>query len=279
MNEDLTPRQRKTLQKISEDLRCSIKKKRDVTATDRKILQWCAAQDLISATEADSPVFVYTKNLLTAINQRLEQLSLAPFEANQAVSSMQQAKQGISETKSVRESPRTHRILTAEKQTQTLSGWQIIDRDYRLIDLNQLEDITVVENLDSFYELERFALEFNFNSLIVYRGDKVYSKGRAALLKHWRATGKPLKYFGDLDVKGFHIAQSEGFSHIAVPEIGWFKIHANTNAFNPKQANLLPSLAMDGPLAEYYRVLKDQHRAILQQWLQKTPLHWCHLRC
>lgn len=278
MNENLTPRQRERLRNIAQDLRYAVRKKCTVTATDRKVLHWCATQDLISVTEAASPVFVYTKSLLAAINQRLTQLGLAPFEANQAVTSMQQALQGGAETKSIRENPRAYRILTAEKQAQKLSGWQIIDRNYHAVDLYQLDEIIVVENLDCFYALESFKLEVGINSLIVYRGDKIYSTGRAALLNDWREMSKPLKYFGDLDAKGFHIAHSEGFSHIAVPSVSWFKINATPSAFNAAQAHLLALLADVEPIAEYIQVLKNHHRAVLQQWLQDTSLHWCHLR-
>ena len=272
MNTNLTPSQRQLLQRIAEKLRYSLQQKRRVKAIDNQLLQWCAEQDLITAAEAESPVFVYTQGLLKTINQRLQQLGFAPFETNQTGSSLQQAEQGVAETKSVRENPRAQRILIAQK---LLPSWTIIDCDYRTIDLEQLSDIIVVENLDCFYALDIFALDIAANSLVIYRGDSAYSTGRAELLKRWRATGKPLNYFGDLDAKGFHIAQSEGFSHIAVPSIEWFIAQANSNAFNPSQANLLPSLKGQGAVSDYHHVLKNQHRAILQQWLQNTPLQWC----
>ena len=272
MNTNLTPNQRRLLQNIAEKLRTSTHQKRKVKAADRQLLNWCAEQDLISNAEADAPVFVYTVPLLNNINQRLQQLGFAPFETDQAVSSLQQAEQGKDETKSVREAPRAQRILTAQK---SLQSWTIIDCDYRALDLDSISEIIVVENLDCFYAMENFAFDIATDSLVVYRGDSAYSTGRKELLKHWRHTGKPIKYFGDLDAKGFHIAQSEGFTHIAVPAYEWFKANANSSAFNPAQANLLVSLNTQGALRPYHQILKDQHRAILQQWLQNTPLQWC----
>lgn len=272
MTENLTPSQRRLLHNIAEKLRTSTQQKRKVNATERQVLTWCAGQDIISRAEAEAPVFVYTQSLLNAINQRLQQLGFAPFETNQAVSSLQQAAQGKVETKSIRENPRARRILMAQK---SLPSWTIIDCDYRTLDLDSISEIIVVENLDCFYALEKFELDLAADSLVIYRGDSAYSKGRAELLKHWRQTSKPLKYFGDLDAKGFHIAQSEGFSHIAVPAFEWFKANANSSAFNAAQANLLASLNSPGTLNIYHHLLKNQHRAILQQWLQNTPLQWC----
>lgn len=272
MNVNLTPNQRRLLQNIADKLRTSTQQKRKVKAADHQLLKWCAAQDIISRAEADTPVFVYTLSLLNRVNQRLQQLGFAPFETNQAVSSLQQAAQGKAETKSIRENPRARRVLMAQK---SLPSWTIIDCDYRTLDLDSISEIIVVENLDCFYALEKFEIELAADSLVIYRGDRAYSTGRSELLKHWHQTSKPLKYFGDLDAKGFHIAQSEGFSHIAVPALAWFKTNANSSAFNPDQENLLASLSGDGMLTQYHQVLKNKHHGILQQWLQNTPLQWC----
>ncbi len=270
MSDNLTPKQRQRLRTINDKLRYSMELTCRLNATDKELLSWCAEQDLISAAAAEAPVFVYTNMLLKQINNRLVQLGVAPFTVDQSVSSLQQAQQGGAEVKSIRQQPRANRILTAQRVG---SYWQIIDLDYRSVEPQQYREIIVVENLDCFYQLNDFELPITAQSLIVYRGDSVYGKGRAALLSQWRKSGKPLKYFGDLDIKGFHIAQSEGFSHIAAPALSWFAQQASLQAFNIDQANLLKALETKGEAGRYHKVLHEQ-RALLQQWLQGVPLLW-----
>lgn len=270
MSDNLTPKQRQRLRNIDDKLRYNMELTCKLNATDKALLRWCAEQDIISKAAAEAPVFVYTKMLLKQISNRLAQLGFACFTVEQRVSSLQQAQQGGAEVKSIRQQPRAYRILSAQRVE---SNWQIIDLDYRSVDPQQYREIIVVENLDCFYQLNHFELPIIAQSLIVYRGDSVYGKGRAALLSLWRHTGKPLKYFGDLDAKGFHIAQSEGFSHIAAPALRWFEQQASTQAFNFDQQNLLKALKKTGEIGYYHEVLHEQ-RALLQQWLQGVPLQW-----
>ncbi len=113
---------------------------------------------------------------------------------------------------------------------------------------------------------------------MIYRGDAHYSQGRAKLLKRWKegAYG-PLKYFGDLDPKGLHIAMSEGFSHIAVPKFTWFTTRATAQAYPSKQHDTAVNLQHSGQLQPYIAFMQRHQRALLQQWLQNVSLQWLPL--
>ncbi|PWW07874.1 MULTISPECIES: Wadjet anti-phage system protein JetD domain-containing protein [Pseudidiomarina] len=269
---DLKPRERKLLQTIAAQLQRQLRVVRTVRATDQAVLEWCVEQDLIASHAAQQPQFAYSQELLKGISTRLQQQQLAPLGTDLSGSSLAQAKQGQAEHKSVRSKPRAQRVLMARQQ-------EILDVDQRSLDLDNYAALVVVENLDCFYQLQQFQLPSTpAPMLVVYRGDVAYSQGRAALLQRWRSSDKPLCYFGDLDAKGFHIAQQEGFSHIAVPELAWFCEHATAHAYPAKQQVFAEQLAGGGDLAGYHQLLQREQRAMLQQWLQDIPLHWARCR-
>lgn len=268
MNRDLTPRERKLLKDLTVKLQSQSRVIRKLRATDLKVLDWCEQQDLIAHVISHKVEYGYTIELLQAIETRLAQLGLAPLEADLKQSSLEQAKQGSAEHKAQRESPREQRILR-------IAGQQIIDQNHNQLELEQFSDLIVVENLDCFYELSLFQLPLTAHSLVIYRGDSHYGSGRAELLKRWKEGGHgPLKYFGDLDPKGVHIALSEGFSHLAVPTFNWFSSHATEQAYAAKQHTTALSLKHSGELEPYITFMQRYQRAILQQWLQNVPLHW-----
>lgn len=295
MTRDLTPTERNVLQGIQAELRFQSRLLRKLRATDKRILAWCEAQDLLAAPVAGASEFAYTSTLVSAVEQRLAQLGLAPLSADLKGSSLAQAAQGAAEHKSVREKPRDHRVLryVAGGGADPSAG-QVVDVDYRELDLSQFADLVVVENLDCFYELGQFELpclshkradkpaDKQAQSLIVYRGDSHYSKGRAALINRWKhcgksTNGKPLRYFGDLDPKGIHIAQSEGFTHIAAPDFEWFCEHATAQAYPTKQHDIAGMLNTSGELGPYVHFIQRQQKAVLQQWLQHVLLGWLAL--
>ncbi|WP_417664645.1 type II toxin-antitoxin system ParD family antitoxin [Pseudidiomarina donghaiensis] len=284
MTRDLTPVERNVLQGIQAELRFQSRMVRKLKATDKRILAWCEEQDLLAAPLAGASEFAYTSTLVSAIEQRLAQLGLAPLSADLKGSSLAQAAQGAAEHKSVRVKPRDHRVLRYVVGAGDGHGsGQVVDVDQRELDLSQFADLVVVENLDCFYELHQFELPCLVHkqspSLIVYRGDSHYSKGRAALINRWKRCGKeadsrPLRYFGDLDPKGLHIAQSEGFSHIAAPAFEWFCEHVTAQAYPAKQHDIARLLHARGELAPYVLFIQRQQKAVLQQWLQHVPLGW-----
>lgn len=289
MTRDLTPAERKVLQGIQAQLRLQLRVQRKLKATDKRILAWCEEQDLLATPLANATEFVFTSALLATIERRLAQLGLAPLAANLKGSSLAQAEQGAAEHKSVREKPRDYRVLRYVFGAGDGAG-QVVDVDQRELDLSQFADLVVVENLDCFYELQQFELlrlsHKQSPSLVVYRGDTHYSKGRAALINRWKHCGKnrwkssnsgPLRYFGDLDPKGIHIAQSEGFTHIAAPALEWLCEHATAQAYPAKQHDIARLLHASGELAPYVHFVQRQQKAVLQQWLQHVPLGWLAL--
>ncbi|CUA82400.1 DUF7281 domain-containing protein [Pseudidiomarina woesei] len=286
LSRDLSPGERKVLQGIQAELRFQSRVERTLKATDKRILAWCSEHDLLPVPVTGAKVFGYTSQLVQAIEQRLAQLALAPLSADLKGSSLAQAEQGAAEHKSVREKPRDHRVLRYVFDAGDGAG-QVVDVDQRELDLSQFADLVVVENLDCFYELHQFELPCLVNkkvdkkghkqaqSLIVYRGDSHYSKGRAALINRWKGSNsRPLRYFGDLDPKGLHIAQSEGFTHIAAPAYEWFCEHATAQAYPAKQHDTARLLDASGELAPYVQFVQRQQKAVLQQWLQHVPLAW-----
>lgn len=278
MNRDLSPAERKVLQGILAELRFSSRVVRKVKATDRRILMWCEAQDLLPLGGADGSEFGFTEELIKVIERCLQQLGLAALDADLKVSTLVQAQQGGAEHKSVRSKPRDHRVLRYVLAADLGVG-QVVDVDYRELELAAFADLVVVENLDCFYELSQFQLSLMrasaASSLVVYRGDSHYGKGRAALMERWRTVAtKPLRYFGDLDPKGFHIAQREGFTHLAVPAFEWFVAHATAQAYPTKQHDLAEQLYAGGAIAPFVDYLRRHQSGVLQQWLQGIPLRW-----
>lgn len=271
MNRDLTPRERTLLQDIHAKLRYQSRYLRKLKATERSILAWCYEQDLIAAPATHALEYSYTVELIQAIERRLALLGLAPLFTNLAGSSLEQAVHGAAEHKSVRSKPREHRILRAE-------GVLVLDQDQRQIRLESFSEIVVVENLDCFYDLKSFYLPTLPSSLIVYRGDKLYGKASAQLLERWRAGNYgALKYFGDLDLKGLHIAISEGFTHLAVPNLAWFSSQASEQAYPAKQHSIAAHLQVSDELQPYLSFIQRHQRALLQQWLQNVQLQWVRI--
>lgn len=268
MNRDLTPRERKLLQGIQVKLQSQPRIIRKLKSTDKSVLAWCQQQDLVTGVINQNVEYGYTKELLQAIEKRLAQLGLAPLAANLKQPSLHQAKQGNAEHKSLRESPREQRVLRA-------SGKHILDQNHNQLQLNQFSELVVVENLDCFYELSLFHLPVTATSLVIYRGDSHYGSGRAALLQRWKEGAHgPLKYFGDLDPQGLHIATSEDFSHLAVPTFEWFSQHATEHAYAAKQHTTALNLQQTGEIAPYIAFMQRTQRAVLQQWLQGVQLQW-----
>ncbi|WP_319783216.1 hypothetical protein [Oceanisphaera sp. IT1-181] len=142
MNRDLTPRERKLLHLLSSKLQYKSRVIRKLKGADLSILAWCEAQDLLLHSVvplANSDVeYGYNAELIQAIEMRLVLLGLAPLVADMKVSSLEQAKLGTAEHKSVRIKPREQRVLH-------LDNIQIIDQDQSELAVEQYSEIVVVE--------------------------------------------------------------------------------------------------------------------------------------
>ncbi|WP_113907652.1 DUF7281 domain-containing protein [Aliidiomarina celeris] len=246
--------------------------------THRRLLQWCITEDLLNETALYGRQFTFTSALFQSVNEHLEHLGEPRLEQELARTSMQQARQGASEQKSVREGPRAHRVLRAVQVGQAQHTYTFIDTDWRDLDLNDYSELVVVENLDCFYALHEFSLPLAANALVIYRGDSVYSEGASKLRERWQATAKPSKYFGDLDIEGFRIAQHGGFQYIAVPPLAWFSANLVAAAYTPEQHERRLQLQLSAAAQAYLDMMVREQKAMLQQRLSRDilpdPLMW-----
>ncbi len=105
---------------------------------------------------------------------------------------------------------------------------EFTDSDWQQLPLAQFDALLVVENLDCFYQLDAFKLALPYQqTLIIYRGDKLYSKGCQALIVAWQHTSKPSIYFGDADLAGLSIALSLQCHSMLLPSSSDFRQHAS----------------------------------------------------
>src|SRR5690606_38476150 len=110
-----------------------------------------------------------------------------------------------------------------------------------------------VENLDCFYQLQAFTLQLPYQQpLIIYRCDKLYSKGCKALKAAWLRQNKPAIYFGDFDTKGVSIALNEGYSAMLLPEFASLQQHASTAMLPDKQLGFIAGIK-EKPVASEFQ--------------------------
>ena len=134
----------------------------------------------------------------------------------------------------------------------------------------------VVENLDCFYQLHAFTLQLPYQqALIIYRGDKLYSKGCKALKAAWLKQNKPALYFGDFDAKGVSIALNEGYSAMLLPDFTCLQQHASTAMLPDKQLGFIAAIKAKTVAAElqpYMQLLCEQLKGLRQQNMQGVVL-------
>jgi hypothetical protein len=264
-------------QRLQRDGSAAIKVESKIAA---QVITWCIEQQLLPAHSARLPTVQFNRALLEQIAQAQQALGQACFR--QPLSSQNRLQQGLhsqQELKSAGASPRQHRVLVrlnTPHYVQGLPALQFADLDWQQLPLSAYDALLVVENLDCFYQLERFTLALPYQQpLIIYRGDNQYGSGGKALSAVWQQTGKPCVYFGDADLAGLSIAISLGCSSILLPEFSQFQNAASPAMLDNKQLKFQPGLAamaMHPAFTPYQQLICPQLKGLRQQQMQGVPL-------
>ncbi len=280
-NTPLSTRAQDWLRKKEPSLKASGNKRiKTNLKTFQEILDWCINLDLIAESSLHKPEFILTGELLNLIADTQRQLDQASFREDlKNKTRLDQANLSNQEQKRKGRSPRYNRFLMrlAQPITSGLSFLaQFIDVRLEQLDLNQFSRLLVVENLDCFYELEKFAITETPELLVVYRGDKTSSQGCKALRKAWLATNKPACYFGDFDPAGVRIALAgKTYQSMLLPKLDALKDKTSAAMLPNEQLKYLPSLAKQTNLtAEFqnYCQTLQELKALRQQKMQGMAL-------
>lgn len=248
--------------------------------TFQEILDWCINLDLIAESSLHKPEFILTGELLNLIADTQRQLNQTCFREDLTNKTrLEQASLSNQEQKRKGRTPRYNRFLMRLPQP-IASGLnfsaQFIDIRLEQLDLNQFTRLLVVENLDCFYELEKFAITEMPEQLVVYRGDKTSSQGTKELRKAWLAANKPACYFGDFDPAGVRIALAgKTYQSILLPKLDLLQKTAKAAMLPNEQLKFLPNLAKQTDLTEefqnYCQTLQGL-KALRQQAMQGMEL-------
>jgi hypothetical protein len=265
------------LKKIDHRLKAKNHEKKN---TDGKIvmqvLRWCIALDLIPANSLLLPEFLFTTMLLNKISDTQQRLKQANFRDDLSLKSrIESAQLSDQEIKTAGVRPQQHRVLLHLNQplvSELGMIIEVVDTDWRNITLTQFDVLIVVENQDCFYHLALFDYsQCDFCSpLIIYRGDRTYSKGAAALKRCWLKTGKAAIYFGDFDPKGVSIAMNEGYHFMLLPSPDAVIKKSSPVMFPDVQLKFLPEL-LRGEIHCHFRdylLVLEKHHALRQQKMQ-----------
>ncbi|CAM5179879.1 DUF7281 domain-containing protein [Alishewanella longhuensis] len=244
------------------------------------VLRWCLEHELVPANSQQLPQFRFNLPLLQAIAATQRQLQQACFQdAIQQQSRLDNALNSQQELKSLGPSPRQHRVLVKLNSAlpcQGLPAIRITDVDWQQIALSAYDALLIVENLDCFYQLERFQLALPYSQpLIIYRGDTQYSSGCAGLCHAWQQTAKPSLYFGDADLAGLAIAHSLGCNAMLLPEFSQLQHNASPAMLEDKQLKYqqgLLALSVNPAFAPYQQLICQQLQGLRQQQMQGMPL-------
>ncbi len=246
----------------------------------QEILDWCVNLDLVAESSLHKPEFILTGQLLNLIATTQRQLDQASFRVDLTNKTrLEQASLSNQEQKRKGHSPRHNRFLMrlAQPITSELNfSAQFIDVRLEQLDLNQFTHLLVVENLDCFYELEKFAITETPEQLVVYRGDKTSSQGSKELRKAWLAANKPACYFGDFDPAGVRIALAgKTYQSMLLPKLGVLQENATAAMLPNEQLKFLPNLAKQTDLTKefqnYCQTLQGL-KALRQQAMQGMAL-------
>lgn len=277
----LSPRARSLLREATRTLRSQpeVEKKRSKVVDE--IVAWCEAHDIELGPRLTHGRLRLDRELLVMIDDTLAALGDPSMEADlSGLTSAEQARLGNREQKSVRESPREHRVLANLPGGDPRFGLQvrprdILDLDWRDIALSEFDALIQVENLDGFYALDPVipALTGLSRPLVLYRGDRHYGGAFARVAGAWVGTGKPHLYLGDFDAAGLRNALSSGATHLMLPPLAFLARQASGEQLPadqfPLQASLrdrADRLSPNHPLASRLRLLLGEQRGLLQQW-------------
>ncbi|ECI5767884.1 hypothetical protein D5770_19540 [Salmonella enterica subsp. enterica] len=241
-----------------------------------QVLRWCTALDLIPANSLLLPEFLFTVALLNKISDTQQRLKQANFRDDLSLKSrIESAQLSDQEIKTAGVRPQQHRVLLHLNQplvNELGVTIEVVDTDWRNITLTQFDVLIVVENQDCFYHLALFDYSrCDFRSpLIIYRGDRAYSKGAVALKRCWLKTGKTAIYFGDFDPKGVSIAMNEGYHFMLLPSPDAVIKKSSPVMFPDAQLKFLPQL-LRGEIHYHFRdylLVLEKHQALRQQKMQ-----------
>lgn len=265
------------------DLRLKAKnyeKKRTDGKITRQVLDWCVALDLISTNSLQLPDFTFSTALMNEISDVQRRLKQANFRDDILMKSrIESAQLSDQEIKTAGIRPQQHRVLIRLYQSivnELGLTIDVIDTDWRTISLTQFDVLLVVENQDCFYDLTLFDYsQCGFRSpLIVYRGDRVFSRGAAALKQRWLQAGRTAIYFGDFDPKGVSIAKNEGYHFMLLPSPEVVLETSSVVMFPDVQLKFLPELLsceIHDQFRDYLFVL-EKRQALRQQKMQGNTL-------
>ncbi|MBE3468500.1 hypothetical protein IM267_07840 [Enterobacter cloacae complex sp. P15RS] len=241
-----------------------------------QVLRWCTALDLIPTNSLLLPDFIFTMALLNKISETQQRLKQANFRDDISEQNrIESAQLSDQEIKAAGIRPQQHRVLLHLNQplvSELGMTIKVVDTDWRNIALTQFDVLIVVENQDCFYHLALFDYsQCDFHSpLIIYRGDRAYSKGAVALKRYWLKTGKTAIYFGDFDPKGVSIAMNEGYHCMLLPSPDSVLKKSSPVMFPDVQLKFLPEL-LKGEIHCHFRdylLVLEKHQALRQQKMQ-----------
>lgn len=241
-----------------------------------QVLRWCSALDLIPANSLLLPDFIFTMALLNKISDTQQRLKQAKFRDDISEQNrIESAQLSDQEIKTAGIRPQQHRVLLRLNQPLVNAlgmAVEVVDTDWRNIALTQFDVLIVVENQDCFYHLALFDYsKCNFHSpLIIYRGDRAYSKGAVALKRCWLKKGKTAIYFGDFDPKGVSIAMNEGYHSMLLPSPAVVIKKSSSAMFPDAQLKFLPELLRGEIHCHFcdYLLVLEKHQALRQQKMQ-----------
>ncbi|HSH47783.1 MAG TPA: hypothetical protein VK991_04255 [Halomonas sp.] len=283
---NLSPGAYRLLNRIKEELRRTpqTERKRSGKAV-QEIEAWCAEYDIaLDSHRLPSNILLFEQSLLDHIDDVLKSLGHPPLGAELGrQTTTAQARQGSLEAKSVRENPRAHRVLVnlpARPAPEWLSAEprEVLDLDWRHIELDAFDALIQVENLDSFYDFAPDAEALApFNSpLVVYRGDAHYGGGFSRLAGAWASRCAPHLYAGDFDAAGIAFALSSQATHVLLPPLAWLAQRVTPDHLPAEQITHQPALRrhiarLPGghPLRNYLAILLQQQRGLRQQWFDE----------
>ena len=286
----LSGRARKSLNEVDHLLRRHAEVVRPRRQWVDDVVAWCHEHYIDPGLRLNGKELHFDRELIKQINKTLLSQGQAPVGRSlSGLSSLEQAKEGVEEDKSLGESPRSHRVLVNVPSQHP--GWlshaprAIADVDWRGIQLETCDALIQVENLDCFYHFDptSLALQHSQQPLVVYRGDSQYGGAFRPLAEAWRNTRKAHYYAGDFDVKGVSLALSSGATALLVPPLEWLQHHATgfhdpaeQLPFRPALERHRNALPAAHPLQPYLAILLGSHRGLRQQWFESlvsVPLH------
>ncbi|MDR5858458.1 hypothetical protein FZZ93_16910 [Halomonas eurihalina] len=282
MNEALSPKTHRWLSEIHDTLhRQSCVEKKLQLKTMQEFRTWCSEHEIDLDAYRRGQVVRFDRILIARVQDRLDSLGHPPLgTSTKGKTTAEQAALSDLEDKGRGERPRTRRVLlntaTAGSRPGIVSGdREILDVDWRDLDLSAFDVLLMIENLDSFYDFTSQIPEMAAyqRPLVTYRGDEHYSRGFSKLAEAWRATGKAFLAIGDFDPKGVGIILGSGASQMLLPPLSWLRERATVNhvpekqvLFQPRLRRYRDQLPAGHSLKDYLAILLDEQRGLKQQW-------------